>query len=257
MKTATFNVNSIRSRLAIVLDWLAESRADVLCLQETKCPDPDFPEVDIRAAGYQVVYCGEKSYNGVAILSRFPLEHVLAGFDDGGPADATRLISAVVQGVRIVNTYVPQGRALDHEMYPYKLAWFERLHRWLDKHASPDQSVLWCGDLNVARTPLDVHNAKDKEQHVCYHAAVRDAFERVVAWGFTDIFRRFHPDEELYSFFDYRVKDSLERNIGWRIDYLMATAGLAEKCRDAYIDLSPRRREKPSDHTVMVAEFSD
>lgn len=256
MKIATFNVNSIRSRLSIVLDWLAGEQADVLCLQETKCQDADFPAVEIRAAGYEVVYRGEKSYNGVAILSRLPITNVLAGLDDGGTADATRLLSAEIGGVRIVNTYVPQGRALDHEMYPYKLAWFERLRRWLDRHASPHQPVLWCGDLNVARTPLDVHNARDKAQHVCYHQSVRDAFEHVVSWGFTDLFRQFHPGEECYSFFDYRVKDSLERNIGWRIDYLMGTPSLAAVCRSVNIDLAPRRREKPSDHTVMVGDFA-
>ncbi|MDD4735127.1 MAG: exodeoxyribonuclease III [Kiritimatiellae bacterium] len=255
MRVATFNVNSIRSRLGIVLDWLAESGTDVLCLQETKCQDPDFPESEFRAAGWQLAFRGEKSYNGVALVSRLPLEKVSVGFEDGGPTDGARLISAVVNGVRIVNTYVPQGRSLDHEMYAYKLEWFKRLHAWLEQNASSDQRVLWCGDLNVARTALDVHNAKDKTQHVCYHLSIREAFEEVLAWGFTDVFRQFHPEEELYSFFDYRVKDSVDRNIGWRIDYLLATPALAEKCRNSFIDLGPRRREKPSDHTVMVADF--
>ena len=255
MLVATFNVNSIRSRLQIVLDWLTETQVDVLCVQETKAQDQDFPELDIREAGYHVCYRGEKSYNGVAIISREPLTDIQAGFDDDGPADATRFISGCFNGVRIVNTYVPQGRALEHEMYAYKLQWLARLKAWFEQHCSPDQPVLWCGDLNVAREELDVANAKNKKQHVCFHESVRSAFEDVVGWGFQDVFRQHHPAEELYSFFDYRVKNALDRNIGWRIDYILATGMLAATCSEAYIDTEPRRKEKPSDHTPLVARF--
>jgi exodeoxyribonuclease-3 len=256
MRIATFNVNSIRSRLAIVLDWMEQNHPDVLCVQETKVQDASFPAAEIEQAGWQVVFAGEKSYNGVALLSPHPIQDVMTGFDDGGQADASRLIAGTVQGVRIVNTYVPQGRELEHEMYAYKLRWFDRLKNWFATNCSPDEPLVWCGDMNVARQAIDVKNAANKKNHVCYHADVRAAFEEVVAWGFTDVFRAFHANEALYSFFDYRVKDAVERNIGWRIDYILVTDPLAATCRDSYIDLAPRRLLKPSDHTVLVADFS-
>jgi len=257
MKIATFNVNSIRSRLGIVLDWMKESQTDVLCVQETKAQDKDFPEDAIRSAGYEVIFHGEKSYNGVAIISRHPIEKPLAGFDDDGPADKTRLISGEVNGVRVINVYIPQGRELDHEMYAYKLAWFERLKAWMDAHFSSDDPVLLCGDVNVARFAIDVANAKKKVNTVCFHEDVRAALERLIDWGFTDVFRTFHPEDVQYSFFDYRVKNALERNVGWRIDYVLATNVLAEKCTNSYIDFEPRKKEKPSDHTPLVAEFGN
>ena len=164
---ATFNANSIRSRLPVVLDWLEARRPDVLAIQETKVQDSDFPAAAIREAGYHAVFAGEKSYNGVALLSREPPEDVRHGFDDGGPADATRLIAARFGAVHVVNTYVPQGRDLAHEMYAYKLKWFGRLQKFFGRHFRPDQPLLWVGDLNVAPTPLDVHNPADHEDHVC------------------------------------------------------------------------------------------
>ncbi len=255
MKIATFNVNSIRSRLSIVLDWMKKSEADVLCVQETKAQDHDFPEAAIRDAGYHVAYHGEKSYNGVAMLSKLPITEHIAGFDDGGPADRTRLMSGVVNAIRIVNVYIPQGRDLDHEMYAYKLQWFKRLKAWLDTHSTPSAPVILCGDINVARHEIDVTNAKKKVNTVCFHADVRAALEELIDWGFADVFRTFHAEDIQYSFFDYRVKNALKRNVGWRIDYILATEILAKNCTDAHIDFEPRKREKPSDHTPLVATF--
>ncbi|NCD33150.1 MAG: exodeoxyribonuclease III [Spartobacteria bacterium] len=257
MKIATFNANSIRSRMEIVSDWLAQQQPDFLCIQETKVTDPQFPQAAVEERGYHVRFRGEKSYNGVAILSKNEPDEVIEGFDDDGPADASRFLAARFNDLWILNTYVPQGRELDHEMYAYKLAWFARLKQWMTKHLSAQQPVIWCGDINVARTPLDVSNPERKKNHVCYHEDVRTAFENVLLWGFDDVFRTFHPDERIYSFFDYRVRGAIENNQGWRIDYVLTTAPLTAKARSAYIDIEPRKKEKPSDHTFLVAEFDD
>lgn len=254
-RAATFNANSIRSRLDIVLVWLEKWHPDVLCIQETKCQDRDFPREAIEAAGWNVAFRGEKSYNGVALVTRKPLESVSFGLDDGGPADETRLVCGKVGGITVVNTYVPQGREVDHAMYAYKLEWLKRLRAYFYRHFKTSDKLIWTGDLNVARTPLDVYDAASKEDHVCYHKDVRAAFEKCLAWGFTDVFRKFHEGEEKYSFFDYRAPASVSQNRGWRIDYILASAPLAEKAKDSFIDMEPRLKSKPSDHTFLVADF--
>jgi len=256
MKIATFNVNSIRSRMGILLDWLKSNRPDVVCLQETKVVDADFPVEPIRAAGYHAVFRGEKSYNGVAILSLEPPAAVSFGLDDGGPVDGARLACAKVGPLQVVNTYIPQGRDIEHEMYRYKIEWFARLRSYFDRHFTPRQALVWTGDFNVAPAAMDIHNASQQEGHVCYHVDVRQAFEKTMAWGFVDVFRKHHPESGQYTFFDYRQRDSVGRNLGWRVDHIMATKCLADKSVGAVIDLAPRRMEKPSDHTVLLAEFS-
>ncbi|MCX7592001.1 MAG: exodeoxyribonuclease III [Kiritimatiellae bacterium] len=256
MKIATFNANSIRTRLPLILEWLQANSPDILCIQETKTPDEEFPARDIRAIGYEAVYRGEKGYNGVAILSKSRPTTIRFGFDDGGPADETRLAHATFGTLHVINTYVPQGRKLDHPLYRYKLEWFERLRRYFDRHCSPRQKVIWLGDLNVAPTAIDIHNAKEQENHVCYHASCRKAFEAVAAWGFTDVFRMHHPEPGWYTFFDYRTPDAVKRNMGWRVDHILATKPLAQKCSNAFIDIKARLAPKASDHTFLVAEFN-
>jgi exodeoxyribonuclease-3 len=255
MKIATFNANSIRSRLPIILQWLEDYQPDVLGIQETKVQDVDFPREAIEAAGYHVVFKGEKSYNGVALICKSEPQDVRFGFDDGGPSDETRLVRAVVDGVAVVNTYVPQGRAIDHVMYQYKLNWYVRLRKLFEKEYASDQSLAWIGDINIAVEPIDVTNPQGKKNDPCYHIDAHNAFLETCKFGFSDLLRKHHPDEELYSFFDYRVKDAVQRNMGWRIDYVLATAPLAEKSVDCIIDVEPRMKEKPSDHTFMIAEF--
>lgn len=255
MKIATFNVNSVRSRMGILRDWLAANRPDVVCLQETKVVDADFPADPIREAGYQVVFRGEKSYNGVAILSLETPGDVRFGLDDGGPEDATRLACATIGPLHVVNTYIPQGREIDHAMYRYKIEWFARLRNFFERHFTPRQAVVWLGDFNIAPTAQDIHNAEQQANHVCYHVDVRRAFEATMAWGFVDVFRKHHPEPGQYTFFDYRQKDAVTRNLGWRVDHIMATRSLAAKSAGASIDLKPRLAEKPSDHTVLTAEF--
>ncbi|MBN1671413.1 MAG: exodeoxyribonuclease III [Kiritimatiellae bacterium] len=256
MKIATFNANSIRARMAIVLDWLAKEKPDVLCLQETKVQDPDFPNEPLEAAGYHVVYRGEKAYNGVAIVSKQKPAAVRFGLDDGQQPDETRLIAAKVGGVHILNTYVPQGREIDHAMYGYKVAWFQRVRDYLDRHHSPRQRLVWLGDMNIAPEPIDVHDPASKEDHVCFHKDAREAFVTTRAWGFEDVFRKHHPEPEQYTFFDYRMRGAVTRGHGWRIDHILATRRLARKSSDCFIDLKPRLAPKPSDHTFLVAEFN-
>lgn len=255
LRIASFNVNSIRTRLPIVLDWLRQNSPDVLCLQETKTPDAEFPESAFSEAGYNAYFSGQKGGNGVALLTRQPAEILGCGLDDGGPPDKARLLAARVNGITILNTYVPQGRALDHPMFAYKIEWFDRLRNWFEQHAVPDQPVLWVGDINVAPEPVDVHHPERHRQHVCFHDDARAAFNRVKNWGFIDLYRLHYPSKIAYSFFDYRSRDAIAKGLGWRIDLMMATATLAERCRDCWIDLEPRRAERPSDHTVVAADF--
>jgi exodeoxyribonuclease III len=194
MKIATFNANSIRSRLEVVTSWLKANEPDVLCIQETKVTDDLFPVLAFREAGYSVVFRGQKAYNGVCLISRQPAADVSFGLDDGGQPDESRLVSARVGSVRIVNTYVPQGREIDHEMYRYKIEWFRRLRRYFDRHFKPTQKVVWVGDLNIAPEAKDIHNAEAQADHVCYHADVRQAFEETKSWGFVDVFRKHHSE---------------------------------------------------------------
>jgi exodeoxyribonuclease III len=255
MKIATFNANSIRSRLDVIREWLGRQSPDVVCLQETKCQDQDFPEAAITGLGYHVVYRGEKSYNGVAIISREPPLEVRFGIPDGEPADETRLACCRIGSVTLVNTYVPQGREIDHPMYQYKLRWFARLRGFFSQNFTPRMKILWLGDLNVAPQSIDIHNAEQQLQHVCYHEDVRRAFENTVQWGFVDVFRKHQPGPGQYTFFDYRTPNAVRRKMGWRIDHMLATPPLAATSRDCFIDLQPRLQPKASDHTFLCAEF--
>ncbi len=256
MLLATFNVNSIRSRLPIVLDWLKKHQPDFLCLQETKVQDDEFPAEAFLEKDFKPIFKGEKSYNGVAIITRQIPDEVSYGFDDEGPSDAARLIYARFKNLHLVNTYIPQGRALDHPMFQYKLEWLARLRRFFDSRFKPDDLVAWVGDFNVAPEALDIHNAERQADHVCFHVSVREAFAEVVKWGFVDVLRQHHPGVAgVYSYYEYRVRGAVERNMGWRVDHVMATEALAEKSVKCEVDLEPRRQERPSDHTVVMAEF--
>ena len=256
MRIATFNCNSVRSRLDTVLRWLADYTPDVLCLQETKAQDAEFPADAFRLAGWQVAFKGEKSYNGVAIVSKQAPDEVSFGLDSK-PADEPRLAHARFGKLHVVNTYVPQGREIDHEMYAYKLAWLARLKKYFEQRFDAATPLLWCGDLNVARHPIDVSSPETKKDHVCYHQAVRDAFEDTLAFGFTDLFRHHNPELVDYSFYDYRAPFDPDRKRGWRIDYVLATPPLAKKSVAAAIDIVPRTRPKPSDHCPLYADLKD
>ncbi|MFH1370083.1 MAG: exodeoxyribonuclease III [Planctomycetota bacterium] len=255
MIVASFNVNSLRARLPIVLDWLNEKQPDVLCLQETKVQDKDFPAEVFDEAGYNYAFAGQKSYNGVAILAKSRIADVQAGLDDE-PKDEARLIKAEIDGVIIVNTYVPQGYLPESEKFQYKLEWFERLHNFFEKNFKPDDHVLWMGDLNIAPEAIDVYDPEGLLGHVCYHPDVHKALKKVTDWGFIDVFRLHCKEPGQYTFWDYRPINAVKHNLGWRLDHVMATKPLAEKCTACYIDKQPRLLPRPSDHTPIVAEFS-
>lgn len=257
MKIATYNVNSIRSRMHIVLPWLQKNMPDVFCMQETKVADDKFPAAEFADAGYQVVFKGSSQHGGVAIASRRKPQKVVFGLDDE-PIDAERIIAATFDDLTIINTYVPQGQNKESEQYAYKLAWFGRLKKYFKKHFRPQNPVIWCGDLNVAPEKIDVHDPKRILGHVCFNPEVWKAYEDVKSWGFVDVLRQHHPDEAgQYTFFDYRVRDSVARNLGWRVDHILATESLASHSKICNIDLPTRLMEKPSDHVVVYADFKD
>ena len=254
-RIATFNVNSVRVRLPILIDWLKTREPDVICLQETKVQDHEFPVEAFSDAGYHAVYNGAKSYSGVAIISREEPLEVHYGFDDEGPADGERLIRARVRGIDVLNTYVPQGRDPESPHFQYKLKWFDRLKTLLAESFSPEGMVLWCGDLNVAPEPMDVYDSKRLWGHVCHCAEATEALCDVMKWGLVDVFRKHHPEPEQFTFFDYRVRNAVARKVGWRVDHILATPSLAERSVDSFIDTEPRKKERPSDHTCLAADF--
>jgi exodeoxyribonuclease-3 len=255
MRVASFNANSIRARLDVILAWLKTMNPDILCIQETKATDADFPAEAIRSAGYNVVFRGEKSYNGVAIISRREATGVSFGLDSAVNRDETRLVCAKFGSIHVVNTYVPQGREIDNPMYAYKIEWLGRLRKFFEQRFSVSDKVVWLGDMNVAPEAIDIHNAAEQANHVCFHHAVRNAFAETVSWGFTDVFRKHHPEPGQYSFFDYRALNAVKRNMGWRVDHILCAPPLARLSVDSFIDLEPRMKPKASDHTFVVADF--
>lgn len=256
-KIATYNVNSIRSRLHLVIPWLRTEKPDVLCMQETKTADATFPAAEFAAAGYHVIYRGSTKGSGVAIATLDAPADVRFGLDAGGPADEDRLIAAKIGGIDVLNAYVPQGFKMQAPQFAYKMEWFKRLEAHLSKHFSAKKPLILCGDLNVAREDIDVHNPKRILGHVDFNSEVWEAFDRIKAWGFVDVFRKHHPDEpKQYTFFDYRAPGAVEKGLGWRVDHILATAPLAKKSVSCNIDMNLRLAEKASDHTVMWAEFA-
>lgn len=261
LKIATFNVNSVKSRLPILDGWLSQASApDVLCLQETKCRDEEFPAAFFEDKGYKCAFRGMKAYNGVAIISKTEPDEVSFGLGDEpeegkAESEAARVALARFGGLSLLNTYIPQGKELDNPDYPYKLRFLGRVRRLLEAKCDPNGLAVWVGDLNVAPTDIDVTNPKTKKDHVCFHESVKKALADAMAWGMEDIFREQLPDEGEFTFWDYRVKDSLARNIGWRIDHVLGTKKIAAACRGVKVARELRAMERPSDHTAVVAEF--
>ncbi len=254
MLIATYNVNSIRRRLDIVLDWLKDRRPDVLCLQETKVEDAEFPAVAIRDAGYHAAFRGMKGYNGVATLTREGPEKVIHGLHEGPDNEDVRIVQTIVRGIPIINTYVPQGQRIGTDRYVFKLEWFLRLRRYFRECLDPAKPAIWLGDLNVAPEPIDVYHPDRRVNDPDFHIDARNAYKQVVEWGWIDVFRKLHPDRVQYTYWDY-FRNAFEHNWGWRIDHILATAPLAERCRAADVDLAPRKAPGASDHTVAWAEF--
>ncbi len=254
MKIATYNVNSIRKRLPIVLNWLAEHKPDVMCLQETKVQDADFPVKAMEEAGYYASFRGMKGYNGVATLSLQKPEQVIYGMHAGDDNEDVRIIQTVVSGIPIVNTYVPQGNTIASDKYVYKLEWFARLAHYFTRHMDPQKPAVWLGDLNVAPEPIDVYHPDRRINDVDFHIDARTAYKSVAAWGLIDVFRQLHPERVQYTYWDY-FRNAYRNNLGWRIDHIMVTEPLAAQCKQADVDVAPREAPDPSDHTVVWAEF--
>ena len=253
MKLATWNVNSLNVRLPHVLDWLASNQPDVLCLQETKLEDSKFPYEALHEAGYAAVHNGQKTYNGVAILSRTPLESVslgMTGFED----EQKRIISATVGDVRVVCAYFPNGQAVGSEKYQYKLRWLEAFTLWLSNEMGRYPELVLLGDYNIAPEDRDVHDPKAWEGQVHVSEPEREAFRKLVGLGLYDAFRLFEQAEKAYSWWDYRM-GAFRRNMGLRIDHILVSEPLKSACRSCTIDVEPRRQERPSDHTVVMLEL--
>ena len=251
MKIATWNVNSLKVRLPHVLDWLSQNRPDALCLQELKMEDKAFPLADIEAAGYRAAFVGQKTYNGVAILS--PTEpqqvvHNIPGFEDA----QKRLVSATIGDVRVVCGYFPNGQAVGSEKFEYKMRWLEALTEWLRGELAIHPKLVLTGDFNVAPEDRDAHPDWDDEIHVS--EPERAAFRALLDLGLTDAFRLFEQAERSFSWWDYR-RMAFRRNFGLRIDHLLVTAPLVSACTACYVDKAPRKLERPSDHTPVVLEL--
>jgi len=251
---ATYNCNSIRARLPLVKGWLGAHGPDVLCLQETKVQDKDFPAMELEELGYNVIYRGQKSYNGVAILSKAEAKDVR---DSLGPGyEEARFLSAVIEHIPILNVYVPQGVSPESEKFQYKLDWLRALHQHLAAHYSPSEPLILAGDFNVAIEPRDVYDPEGLQGEVGFHPLERQAMRELLDWGLKDLLRFHHHSGSLYTFWDYRIPNALKRKMGWRIDYVLATEPLAHKCTWVWIDEEARALKKPSDHTFLVAEFN-
>ncbi|MGJ3252789.1 MAG: exodeoxyribonuclease III [Elainellaceae cyanobacterium] len=262
MKVATWNVNSIRTRIEHVVNWLTDNPVDVLCLQETKVVDADFPRSPFAELGYHIYVSGQKSYNGVALLSRMPLDDISAGFAPVvGEAiaadfdDQKRVITGILNGIRIVNLYVPNGSSVGSEKYDYKLRWLQVLRDYLKILLQDSPNLLVCGDFNIAPEDKDIHNPEGRETHIMASDHERLALKGVLEIGLTDAFRKFTPDGGHYSWWDYRAA-SFRRNMGWRIDHHYLSVDLSDKAVSCTIDKSPRALEKPSDHAPVIVELA-
>jgi exodeoxyribonuclease-3 len=255
VKLATWNINSIRARTERLVGWLAAARPDVVCLQETKVEDAGFPHDALTAAGYpHVAIHGQRSYNGVAIASRTPLAEVTRGFDDGEPEPDARVIAATIDGIRVICAYVPNGQDLESDKFAYKLAWYARLRRYLDRVGTRDTPLVLCGDFNVTIDDRDVWSPAAWAGKIHCSPAERAALADVTAFGLVDVFRQHHAEGGVYSWWDYRGV-SFFKDQGLRIDYVFATAPVAARCTACSIDRTARKGQDASDHAPVIAEI--
>ncbi|HEY9702067.1 MAG TPA: exodeoxyribonuclease III [Allocoleopsis sp.] len=260
MKIATWNVNSIRTRLPQVQDWLISNSLDVLCIQETKVIDQDFPKTPFESLGYHVYISGQKSYNGVAILSKQPLTNVSTGFtpilgESYTPLDEQkRLITGTIQNISIINVYVPNGASLTDAKYEYKLTWLKALNAYLQQLIQAKNQICICGDFNIALEDKDIYKPDNKNNHIMSSPPEREALKSILALGLNDVFRKFTPDTGYYTWWDYRTK-AFYRNSGWRIDHIYMTEELSDRTLTCIIDTTPRKLPQPSDHAPVVVEI--
>jgi exodeoxyribonuclease-3 len=253
MKIATWNVNSLKVRLPHVLDWLAASQSDILCLQETKTTDENFPIDEIEAAGYHVAFSGQKTYNGVAIISKQPATDIIsdvAGLDD----PQRRILGATIDGVRVLDLYVVNGQEVGSEKYAHKLHWLNKVTGHISEQLQQHEHFVVGGDFNIAPDDRDVYDPEAWHERILCSTPEREALQKILDLGLTDSFRQFEQEADSYSWWDYRAA-GFRRNRGLRIDLILASKALAENCSACLIDKEPRRLERPSDHTPVMAEF--
>ncbi len=255
MKIVTWNVNSIRSRLDRALAWIENHEPDVLCLQETKVEDEGFPREAFEAAGYHVETYGQKTYNGVALLSREAPQDVVRGLPHDGPESQRRVIAATFDGVRVINVYVPNGQSPESDKFTYKLGWLLNLHDAIDRAHAPGDPILLLGDFNIAPDDRDVHDPEAWRGKVHFHPREHEALARLTGWGFHDLFRKHHEEGGLYSWWDYR-RLGFPKNKGLRIDLAFGTASVLQRCTACEIDRNERKGEKPSDHAPVVTTLA-
>jgi len=253
LRIATWNVNSLRVRLPQVLQWLKSKQPDVLALQETKLTDENFPLEEIHSAGYQVIFSGQKTYNGVATLSKVKATNVITDFP-GFNDPQRRILCTNIDNVTILNLYIPNGAEVGSDKYHYKLEWLSHLQNFTDTLVNRYENVVLLGDFNIAPEDRDVHNPEVWEGKVLVSQAERDALRSLLENSLVDCFRIFEQEENSFSWWDYRAA-GYQRNLGLRIDHILATDSLADLCTACRIDKTPRGLERPSDHAPVVAEF--
>jgi exodeoxyribonuclease III len=254
MKIATWNVNSLKVRLPHLLQWLGENPVDVLCVQETKLTDDKFPVEEIKSAGYHVAYTGQKTYNGVAILSKHPIQDVVKN-NPRYADEQQRIIAATIEGMRIVCAYVPNGGTIESDKYVYKLAWLASLHEWLAEEMRTHEQLAILGDYNIAPEDRDVHDPVAWAGQVLFSTPEREALDALLELGLCDSFRMFEQPEKSYSWWDYRQL-AFRRNCGLRIDHILLSPALAKRCTGCVIDRAPRKWEQPSDHAPVIATLA-
>ncbi len=255
MEIVSWNVNSIRARLERVVPWVEARRPEVLCLQETKTVDETFPRAPFEALGYEVHTHGQKTYNGVAILTRGPLEAVRAGFGDGQPEPEARLLAGTFEGVRVIDVYVPNGREVGSEKWAFKLEWLSRLRAYLEATASPKDPLVICGDFNIAPEDRDVARPEAWADSVLSHPEVRARLADLMAWGLEDALRLVRSESGLYSWWDYR-RLAFPKDDGLRIDLHLVTGPVAKRVRAVEIDREARKGQKPSDHAPVILQLA-
>lgn len=253
MKITSWNVNSLNVRLPHVLAWCEAARPDVLALQETKLTDDRFPVDELMSAGYHSVYSGQKTYNGVAVLSREEASDPvtdIAGLDD----PQRRILAVTVGDIRIVNLYVVNGSEVGSEKFEYKLHWLEQVTAWLEVEMKAHKNLVVVGDFNIAPEDRDVYDPDAWREKILCSTPEREALRKILGLGLVDTFRMFEQEERTWSWWDYRM-NMFRRKLGLRIDLVLASKSLGERCTASYIDIEPRRQERPSDHAPAIAEF--
>ena len=255
MKIATYNAASVCARLPRLLEWIEAEEPDVLVIQETKVEDSKFPVEEFEALGYEVAIHGQKAWNGVAILSLHPIRNVRRGFEDPFMVDDCRIISCEIEGIHFVNTYVPNGNTVGSEKWVYKMAWLDRFERLIRERFKPTDNLVWLGDINIAPEPKDVYDSPKMLGGVGHHPDEFEKLAKILSFGLIDIYRHFEQGPSHFSFWDFTIPNGLKRNQGWRIDHIYATEPLLLRFSSCHIDVPARAKEKPSDHTFVVAEL--